>query len=74
MPDVAITSTGAVAIVLATTGVPNNTKATFYITIDSNFSPSAPDIVSTATITNNAATLSVALPTGVNRIFVRAAF
>jgi hypothetical protein len=75
-PDITITpaATGNVPIVIATNGIPNGTTATFYIATDSSVSPGAPDIVSTATINNNTATLNVTLPSGVNRLYVRAAF
>lgn len=75
-PDVTISpaATGNVPIVIATSGIPNGTTATFYISTDSSVSPNAPDIVQTATVNNNAATLNVTLPAGVNRLYVRAVF
>jgi hypothetical protein len=75
-PDVTITpqATGAVPIVVSTTGIPDGTTATFYIATDSSVSPGAPDIAQTATVTGNTATLNVTLPAGVNRLYVRAVF
>jgi hypothetical protein len=75
-PDVSITPavTGAIPIVVNTTGIPNGTTATFYIATDSSVSPGSPDIVQTATVNNNTATLNVTLPAGVNRLYVRAVF
>jgi hypothetical protein len=60
--------------VVNTTNVPNGTTATFYVTTDASISPAANDIITTATVNSNAATLNVTLPQGVNRIMVRAVF
>ncbi len=73
-PDVTIDSSGSVPIVVKTNGIPNGTNATFYIATDSNVSPGAADIVTTATVNGGSATLNVTLPSGVNRLFVRAVF
>jgi hypothetical protein len=69
-PDVTINTTGSVPIVVQTANVPNGTSARFYVSTD----PGGTDIVQTATVTSNTATLNVALPSGVNHIFVRATF
>jgi hypothetical protein len=76
LPDVIINPAAPanVPIIIKTTNVPDGTTATFYIATDTNFSPAAPDIVTTATIKTNTATLNVTLPQGVNRLFVRAVF
>jgi hypothetical protein len=73
-PDVSINNSGSVPILVKTQGIPNGTIATFYIATDSNASPASADIVTTATVNSGNATLNVTLPTGVNRLYVRAVF
>lgn len=69
-PDVIINTAGSVPIVVQTTNIPNGTTARFFISTD----PGATDIVQTATVTGNSATLNVALPQGIDRLFVRVTF
>lgn len=69
-PDVTLTSSLPVPVVVQTTNVPNGTVARFYVSSDA----AAADFVQNATINNNTATLSVPLPQGVSHLVVRATF
>lgn len=69
-PDVTLTSSLPVPVVVQTSNVPNGTLARFHVSSDS----AVPDFVQSATINNNTATLSVPLPQGVSHLFVRVTF
>lgn len=69
-PDVTINTAGSVPIVVQTTNVPNGTTARFFISTDA----ASADIVQTAVVNSNSATLNVALPQGIDRLFVRVTF